>query len=77
MSDYALQILAFICAYRRRTGMSPSFRDIGYAIDVYPNTVRQALQSLRAAGLVTYEDRKARTLVPAYDFIPAGKLVKR
>ena len=57
------QIMAFIGGFIRKNGYSPSVREVGEAIGINSaGSVRYRLAQLRDKGLITYDDRKPRTI---------------
>ena len=57
------QIVDYIRGYIREHGYSPSLRDIGTAFGIGSvGSVKYRMTSLRGKGLVTFEDRKPRTI---------------
>jgi predicted ArsR family transcriptional regulator len=65
-----LQVLARIC----QRGLPPTVRDLCRLTGMNPNGVVFHLAALRKAGLVTWENGKARTLRPTCRWIPASEL---
>lgn len=47
-----LEIMAFIRSFRRRTGVSPTYRDIGGHFGIHVNGVRCHIQSMLRKGLL-------------------------
>lgn len=56
------RIYQFICAYIQTCGFPPSQREIAEGCAVSKTTVQYQLQFLVAAGRVSYEPGKIRTL---------------
>lgn len=57
------QIVDYIRGYIREHGYSPSLREIGDAIGVKSvGSVKYRMNSLKEKGLVTFADRKPRTI---------------
>ena len=57
------QIMAVIKSYTEANGFPPSMREIGEATGLRSaGSVRYRLKMMRKNGLVSFDDRKARTL---------------
>lgn len=56
------KILVFVAGYTDRTGCSPTFREIGFAVGLRStNTVAWYIRRLRDAGLLAAEPTRVRT----------------
>jgi repressor LexA len=60
----AYRVLAAIRQYRSRYGISPSVRDLMRALDLRsPAPVQFQLNRLKAAGLISWQPNRSRTVV--------------
>lgn len=80
MSDWVLEVLGevpqpsleerkaavykFVCAFRAANPYGPTVREIQQDVPASTSTIHKILKELKSSGLVTWEERLARTLRP-------------
>lgn len=62
LTDAQRRVAVCVAAYVARHGYGPTLAEVADAVGVEALTVRQALRSLRARGVVTWAERDGRAL---------------
>jgi repressor LexA len=65
LTDRQAQVLEYIVKYRHERGIPPAYREIARHFGVSMQAVQRMLVFIRAKGLLTWTEGRARTLTPA------------
>lgn len=56
------ELVAFVEQYRAENGYSPTYAEIGEALNLHPSTVRRVVKQLERSGALVSTPGKRRTL---------------
>jgi SOS-response transcriptional repressor LexA len=65
LTDRQAQVLEYIVKYRQERGIPPTFREIARHFGISHQAVQRMLVFIRAKGLLTWTEGRARTLQAA------------
>ena len=74
LTPLMLRVLAVVCRHAQESLPPPSNQEIQEATGLSQGAVQNHLRHLRLCGLVTFADRRRRTVRPTFQFLRPDEL---